>query len=100
MSVLSAITTSQKAPSPMSGGRHSFVRAEIRQATRGMEDTRMPEQARKIRHQAILVWAQGFYYNSGIYFEVLVYLTAQSAPKVVAGSVVSWTSLRPLTVIL
>ena len=60
----------------------------------------MSEQARKISHKAIPQWAEGLYYNSGIYFEVPIYLTAQSAPKVVAGSVVSWTSLRPLTVIL
>src|SRR5215218_7781780 len=45
-------------------------------------------------------WIQALYYNSGICSEVLTYLAAQSAPKVVAGSVVNGTSLRPLTVIL
>ena len=74
----------------------------IRQATPGMEDTRIAQQAGKIRHQTIPEGLQGLYYNSRIYFEVevLVYLTPQSAPKVVAGSEVSWTSLRPLTLIL
>ena len=33
----------------------------------------MSEQARKIRHKAIPQWAQGLYYNSGIFSEVLVY---------------------------
>ena len=60
----------------------------------------MAEQGCKIRYQAIPEWAQGSYYNSGIYSEKPIYLTAQSAPKVVAGSVVSWTNLRPLTLIL
>ena len=60
----------------------------------------MPKQARKIRHQTISEWVQGLYYNSRIYSEAPIYLTAQSAPKVVAGSEVSLTSLRPLTVIL
>jgi hypothetical protein len=50
--------------------------------------------------QAIPEWVQGLYQYSGIYSEVPIYLTPQSAPKVVAGSEVSWTSLRPATVIL
>ena len=33
----------------------------------------MSEQARKIRHKAIPEWAQGLYYNSGLFSEVLVY---------------------------
>jgi hypothetical protein len=33
----------------------------------------MSEQARKIKHKAIPEWAQGLYYNSGIFSEVLVY---------------------------
>jgi hypothetical protein len=69
-------------------------------ATRGKQDTRMAEQVRKIRRQVIPECIQGLCYNSGIYFEVPIYLTAQSAPKVVAESVVSWTRLRPLTFIL
>jgi hypothetical protein len=60
----------------------------------------MNEKTGKIRHQTIPEWIQGLYYNSGIYSEVFIYLTAQSAPKVVAGSVVNGTTLRPLTVIL
>jgi hypothetical protein len=60
----------------------------------------MTEQARKIRHQAIPEGVQSLSYNSGLFSEVLIYLTAQSAPNVVAGSAVNWTSLRPLTVIL
>ena len=33
----------------------------------------MTEQARKIRHKAMPEWAQGLYYNSGMFHEVLVY---------------------------
>ena len=33
----------------------------------------MSEQARKIRHKAMPEWAQGLYYNSGLFSEVLVY---------------------------
>jgi hypothetical protein len=33
----------------------------------------MPEQARRIRHKAIPEWAEGLYYNAGLYSEVLVY---------------------------
>jgi hypothetical protein len=60
----------------------------------------MTEQGCKIRHQVIPEWVQGLYDNSGIYSEEHIYLTPQSAPNVVAGSEVSLTSLRPLTVIL
>jgi hypothetical protein len=45
----------------------------IQQATRGKEDTQMTEQAQKIRHKAMPEWAQGLYYNSGLYHEALVY---------------------------
>jgi hypothetical protein len=31
------------------------------------------EQARKIKHKAIPEWAEGLYYNKGLYSEVLVY---------------------------
>jgi hypothetical protein len=31
------------------------------------------EQARKISHKAIPEWAQGLYYNSGMFSEILVY---------------------------
>ena len=31
------------------------------------------EQARKITHKAIPEWAEGLYYNAGLYSEVLVY---------------------------
>jgi len=31
------------------------------------------EQARKIKHKAIPEWAEGLYYNAGLYSEVLVY---------------------------
>src|SRR5215211_427150 len=37
-------------------------------ATRGKQDTRMAEQVRKIRHQAIPECIRGLCYNSGIYF--------------------------------
>jgi len=33
----------------------------------------MSEQARKISQRAIPEWAQGLYYNSGMFSEVLVY---------------------------
>jgi len=33
----------------------------------------MSEQARKISHKAIPEWAEGLYYNSGMFSEVLVY---------------------------
>ena len=33
----------------------------------------MSEQARKIRHKAMPEWAEGLYYNSGLFNEVLVY---------------------------
>ena len=33
----------------------------------------MSEQARKIEHKAIPQWAQGLYYNKGLFSEVLVY---------------------------
>jgi len=33
----------------------------------------MTEQARKIKHKAIPEWAEGLYYNKGIFNEVLVY---------------------------
>ena len=33
----------------------------------------MTEQARKIRHKAMPEWAEGLYYNSGLFHEVLVY---------------------------
>ncbi len=33
----------------------------------------MAEQARKIHHEAIPEWAEGLYYNSGLFSEVLVY---------------------------
>jgi hypothetical protein len=33
----------------------------------------MAEQARKIKHQAVPEWAEGLYYNKGLFSEVLVY---------------------------
>jgi hypothetical protein len=33
----------------------------------------MSEQARKIDHEAIPQWAQGLYYNKGLFSEALVY---------------------------
>jgi hypothetical protein len=33
----------------------------------------MTEQARKIKHKAIPEWAEGLYYNKGIFNEILVY---------------------------
>jgi hypothetical protein len=31
------------------------------------------EQARKIQHEAIPLWAEGLYYNKGLFSEALVY---------------------------
>ncbi len=33
----------------------------------------MSEQARKIEHEAVPNWAQGLYYNKGLFSEALVY---------------------------
>jgi len=33
----------------------------------------MSEQARRIRHKGVPEWAEGLYYNSGLFNEVLVY---------------------------
>jgi hypothetical protein len=33
----------------------------------------MSEQSRKIEHEAIPQWAEGLYYNKGLFDEVLVY---------------------------
>ncbi len=33
----------------------------------------MTEQARTIRHKSMPEWAEGLYYNSGMFHEVLVY---------------------------
>jgi hypothetical protein len=33
----------------------------------------MSEQARKIQHEAIPEWAEGLYYNKGLFSEALVY---------------------------
>jgi len=34
---------------------------------------KMTEQAQKVRNKAIPQWAEGLYYNKGLYSEVLVY---------------------------
>ena len=33
----------------------------------------MSEQARKVKHEAIPRWAEGLYYNKGLFSEALVY---------------------------
>jgi hypothetical protein len=33
----------------------------------------MTEQARKVKNKAISEWAEGLYYNSGMFSEILVY---------------------------
>jgi len=33
----------------------------------------MSEQARKVKHEAIPRWAEGLYYNKGLFSEVLAY---------------------------
>jgi hypothetical protein len=38
----------------------------------------MSEQARKVRNKAIPEWAEGLYYNSGLFSEVLVYHDEES----------------------
>ena len=38
-----------------------------------MEHARMSEQARKVKNENIPEWAEGLYYNKGIFSEILVY---------------------------
>jgi hypothetical protein len=38
-----------------------------------MEDVLMSEQPRKVKSEAIPDWAEGLYYNKGLFSEVLVY---------------------------
>jgi hypothetical protein len=33
----------------------------------------MSEQARRVRHEAIPQWAEGLYYNEGLFSEALIY---------------------------
>jgi hypothetical protein len=33
----------------------------------------MSEQARRVRHEAIPQWAEGIYYNKGLFSEALIY---------------------------
>jgi hypothetical protein len=53
--------------------------AEYMEARRGRryyrekEEARMSEQARNIKDKAIPEWAEGLYYNKGIFSEILVY---------------------------
>jgi len=56
-------------------GRH-IQGAEERVLSLGREERRvrqMSEQARKIAHEAIPQWAQGLYYNKGLFSEALIY---------------------------
>jgi hypothetical protein len=46
---------------------------------RGKEKAQiMTEQARKVKNKAIPEWAQGLYYNKGMFAEVLVYYDEES----------------------
>jgi hypothetical protein len=38
----------------------------------------MSEQARKVKNEAIPQWAEGLYYNKGLFSEVLVYYDDES----------------------
>lgn len=38
-----------------------------------MTTSQMSEQARKVKNEAIPEWAEGLYYNKGLFSEVLVY---------------------------
>ncbi len=38
-----------------------------------MEVPKVDERARKVRHEAIPQWAEGLYYNKGLFSETLVY---------------------------
>ena len=38
-----------------------------------MNSVAMSEQARKIEHEAIPNWAEGLYYNKGLFSEALIY---------------------------
>jgi hypothetical protein len=48
-----------------------LVLGSIRSSKRG--DVQMSEQARKIEHEAIPQWAEGLYYNKGLFSEALIY---------------------------
>lgn len=45
----------------------------------------MSEQARKVRNEAIPQWAEGLYYNKGLFSEVLVYHDDESLYLEVRG---------------
>jgi hypothetical protein len=45
----------------------------------------MTEQARKIKHEAIPAWAEGLYYNKGLFSEALVYYDDESLYLEVRG---------------
>ena len=45
----------------------------------------MSEQARRVSHEAIPEWAEGLYYNKGLFSEVLVYYDDESLYLEVRG---------------
>jgi hypothetical protein len=45
----------------------------------------MSEQARKVKNEAIPQWAEGLYYNKGLFSEVLVYYDDESLYLEVRG---------------
>jgi len=47
-------------------------------AIREKEDVQLSEQPRKVKKGAIPEWAEGLYYNKGIFSEVLVYYDDES----------------------
>jgi len=44
----------------------------------GKEKAPMSEQARKVKNKAIPEWAEGLYYNKGMFTEVLAYYDEES----------------------
>jgi hypothetical protein len=60
-----------------SSGSWSFLRIE--KYYRAKEKAlMMAEQAQKIKHKAVPEWAEGLYYNKGIFSEALVYHDEES----------------------
>jgi hypothetical protein len=46
----------------------------------------MSEQARRVRHEAIPQWAEGLYYNKGLFSEALIYYDDEALYLEVRGN--------------
>jgi hypothetical protein len=65
-------TPVNKGSSPPSVGYMEPLRGR-KTLSRGKENKRMSEQAKKVKNKNIPEWAEGLYYTSGLMSEVLVY---------------------------